>query len=95
MDGLRSPLFSDDIWTMVGAVIWCAGIVAWAALRWIPNRRSRRVRITTTSRTPSERFSMIMSSAGLGIVPAAWVFSGWPSALDHAAHPLLVAVGLA
>ena len=94
MANWHAPLVSNDIWTMVGAIIWCVGIVLWAVLRWIPNRRSRRVKITTTSRTPSERFSMAMSSTGLGIIPAIFVFSGWPSALDHASHPLLVLAGV-
>jgi protein-S-isoprenylcysteine O-methyltransferase Ste14 len=94
MDAWQSPLVSDDTWIRAGAIIWCIAIVGWAILRWIPNRRSRRVKINKTSRTPSERFSMAMSSAGLGIVPAIWVFGGWPASLNHATHPLVVLVGI-
>lgn len=95
MNGWQSPLASDDIWVMAGAIVWCVFIVTWAVLRWIPNRRSRRVKISTTSRTPSERFSMVMSSTGLGIIPAIWIFGGWPASLNHGAHPVLVLFGVA
>lgn len=84
---------TNDPWTLAGMIIWGGCIVLWAVLRWIPNRRSRRVKIARTSRTLSERFSMAMSTTGLGIVPAIWVASGEPSAFDHPSHPLLVIVG--
>jgi protein-S-isoprenylcysteine O-methyltransferase Ste14 len=83
----------DPFWILVGKVVWCLHIAAWAVIRWVPNRRSRKVAIAKTSRTPSERFSMAVSSLGLGIVPAIWVIAGWPAALDFAAHPLAVIFG--
>jgi len=83
----------DHDWTLIGKAIWLICLVAWAVIRWVPNRRSRHVAIARTSRTPSERFSMAMSSAGLGIVPAIWVFSGWPAALDFSPQPLIVVAG--
>jgi len=86
---------TEQFWINAGIVAWLVGIVSWVALRWIPNRRSRKVRIDKTSRTPSERFSMVISSAGLGYVPLLWVVTGWPSALDHATHPVLVLIGIA
>jgi protein-S-isoprenylcysteine O-methyltransferase Ste14 len=83
-------------WALAGKITWCAFIVAWVVIRWIPNRRARKVRISYTSRTPLERFSMAMSSTGLGIVPAIWVFTGQPSAFDRAAGPIsfLIAIVL-
>jgi protein-S-isoprenylcysteine O-methyltransferase Ste14 len=80
-------------WALTGKGIWVLCLATWAAIRWVPNRRSRKAAIAVTSRTPSERLSMAMSSLGLGIVPAIWVFSGWPSALDFAAQPALIVLG--
>ena len=82
-------------WVLAGKIIWCICIAAWAVIRWVPNRRSRKVKIEKTSRKPVERFSMAMSSLGLGVIPAIWVFTGQISAFDHATHPIIVLIGLA
>jgi protein-S-isoprenylcysteine O-methyltransferase Ste14 len=82
-------------WVLAGKIIWGLCLVAWALIRWIPNRRARKVKIAKTSRTPVERFSMVASSTGLGIIPAIWVFTGFPSGFDHGTHPVLILIGLA
>ena len=79
--------------SIVGMIVWCIGLVLWIAIRWVPNRRSRRVKISLASRSPSERFSMIVSWMGLGGIPLIWIATGWPSALDHATHPIIVLIG--
>lgn len=84
----------DFDWILTGKIIWCICIAIWAVIRWVPNRRSRKVKIEKTSRKPVERFSMIVSSLGLGVVPAIWVFTGQIAAFDHATHPIIVLVGL-
>lgn len=84
----------DIDWNLIGQGIWFLGVAVWAAIRWVPNRRSRRVKIEKSSRTPVERFSMAASTLGLGIIPLAWVVTGWPQSLDHATGPLPVLVGL-
>ena len=79
--------------SIVGMIVWCIGLVLWIAIRWVPNRRSRRVKISLASRSLSERFSMIVSWMGLGGIPLIWIATGWPSALDHATHPIIVLIG--
>lgn len=81
-------------WILVGKIAWGIGLVLWAVIRIVPNRRSRKVKIEKTSRTPIERFSMAASSCGLGIVPAIWVFTGFPGSFDHAAPPVAVIMGI-
>ncbi|MGI9402728.1 MAG: protein-S-isoprenylcysteine O-methyltransferase [Rhizobiaceae bacterium] len=81
-------------WILTGKIIWCICLALWAVLRWIPNRRSRKVKIDKTSRTPSERFSMAVSTLGLGIIPAIWVFTGIPGNFDHVTSPIIVIIGL-
>lgn len=78
---------------LLGEVIWGLCLAIWAIIRWVPNRRSRKVKITATSRTPSERFSMAVSTLGLGIVPAIWVFTGWPGAFDRPISILSIVIG--
>jgi protein-S-isoprenylcysteine O-methyltransferase Ste14 len=81
-------------WVLAVKIVWGLCLVAWALIRWIPNRRARKVKIAKASRTPIERFSMAASTTGLGIIPAIWVFTGFPSALDHTMHPVLLLIGL-
>jgi protein-S-isoprenylcysteine O-methyltransferase Ste14 len=81
-------------WTLTGKIIWGICIALWAVIRWVPNRRARKVKIAKTSRTPTERFAMAASTTGLGIIPAIWVFTGVIEALDRATHPLIVLIGL-
>jgi len=81
-------------WVLTGKIIWCGCLVLWALIRWIPNRRSRKVKIDKASRSPSERFSMAVSTLGLGIIPAIWVFTGVPGNFDHATNPVIVILGV-
>ncbi len=80
--------------TTAGKVFWCIYMVLWAAIRWTPNRRSRKKGISFTNRSPKERFSMVVSFTGLGIIPGIWVFTGFPGSFDHSSHWLVFVVGL-
>jgi protein-S-isoprenylcysteine O-methyltransferase Ste14 len=82
-------------WTLAGKIVWFVCTATWLALRWIPNRRSRRVKVNVTTRTPRERFAMAASATGLGMLPLIWVFGGWPAALNHASSIWLVLAGAA
>lgn len=82
-------------WELAGKIIWVLCLIAWALIRWVPNRRARKVKVEITSRSFSERFSMMAANFGLGIIPAAWVVTGFPQALDHPAHPVIILTGLA
>ncbi len=80
-------------WELAGKIIWILFALAWVALRWVPHRRSRRTKVETTVKSLRERFSVIMSSLGLGIVPVIWIFTGFPKSLDYAPQPVLVVIG--
>lgn len=81
-------------WELAGKITWGLFLVAWALIRWIPNRRARKVKVAKTTRTPSERLAMALSTTGLGIVPAIWVFGGFPEFADRAAGPLTLLIGI-
>lgn len=83
----------DIDWVLAGKIVWGFSLVGWAILRWRPNRAARKTRIAFTDRSLQERIAMACSVTGLGIVPAIWVFLGFPGALDHATGPLPVIAG--
>jgi len=80
-------------WAQIGMIVWGIGVIGWGIIRFRPNIKSRQTRIATTKRPLKERFSMFASQLGLGIVPAIWVFTGFPSQFDHAIGPVSVIFG--
>ena len=80
-------------WELAGRIIWCLGVIGWGSIRFRPNIKARKTTIAVTKRPPIERFSMFSSQLGLGIVPAIWVFTGFPSRFDHVVSPLAVIIG--
>lgn len=83
--------FSDPVF--IGKLIWFAGLITWLAIRYRPNRVSRKNKISTTARSPIETFSMMISFTGLGIIPLIWIITGEISALDHSISWISVAIG--
>ncbi len=80
-------------WQLTGKIIWVCCVITWGVIRFRPNLKARKTKIAVTNRPLIERFSMFASQLGLGIVPAIWVFSGFPKQFDHAIGPLSIAIG--
>ena len=80
---------------LAAKIVWCAFIVLWAAIRWQPNRKSRRTDKSVTSRTIRERLSMVVSSFGLGYIPAVWIFSDLLDSFDYQPNTILILSGTA
>ncbi len=78
---------------IAGKVIWFAGLITWLAIRYRPNRISRKNKIASTARSPRETFSMMISFTGLGIIPLIWIFTGEISSLNHETNWLIVVIG--
>ena len=74
-------------------IIWCVFIVLWAAIRWQPNRKSRKTEKSVTARPMKERLAMVISSFGLGYIPAVWVFTDFLDNFDYAPNIVMVLVG--
>lgn len=68
---------------LASKVVWCVFIVTWASIRWQPNRKSRKTTKSVVSRSLSERFSMVVSSFGLGYIPAVWIFTDYLDGFDQ------------
>lgn len=78
---------------LAAKIIWCVFIVTWAAIRWQPNRKSRKTGKSMTARPLSERLSMVISSLGLGYIPALWVFTDFLDRFDHVSNLVLLISG--
>ncbi|MEO0328651.1 MAG: protein-S-isoprenylcysteine O-methyltransferase [Pseudomonadota bacterium] len=76
-------------------IIWCLFIIAWGVIRFRPNIKSRKTAKSMVSRTPSERFSMIVSSFGLGYIPAVYIFTDFLEAFNRAPNIVLLLIGTA
>ncbi|MEM8652436.1 MAG: protein-S-isoprenylcysteine O-methyltransferase [Pseudomonadota bacterium] len=77
----------------ISKVTWVLFIVLWAVIRYKPNRKSRKVNKTVTSRTLKERFSMVVSSFGLGYIPAVWIFTDYLDGFDYTPAIVTAAIG--
>jgi protein-S-isoprenylcysteine O-methyltransferase Ste14 len=70
---------------LAAKIIWCAGVVAWFVIRYPHARRSRRTAKQRVAYRKLELVLLSISTLGLGIVPAIYVFSGQPR---FASYPL-------
>lgn len=77
----------------IAKVIWALYMILWAAIRFRPNKNSRRTGISFTDRSPVERFSMAISFTGLGIIPAIWVFTDLLDKFDHPTNLSILIIG--
>ena len=78
---------------LAAKAIWCLFIVLWAVIRWQPNRKSRKTDKSVTARPMKERFSMVVSSLGLGYIPAVWVFTDFLDDFDYTPSVILIVIG--
>lgn len=63
---------------LIGKIIWLIGVIGWFVIRFPHDRRSRRTPRARRDVGPREFFSLAMSTMGLGIIPAIYVFTGAP-----------------
>ena len=81
--------------SLSGKIIWLAGLVTWLAIRYRPNRTSRKSKISKSARSTLEMISMAISFTGLGIIPLVWIFTGEISGFNHSTNWIWVLVGAA
>ena len=74
-------------------IVWCVFIVLWAAIRWQPNRKSRKTEKSVTKRPVKERLAMVISSFGLGYIPAVWIFTDFLDGFDYTPNVFLFIIG--
>ncbi len=77
----------------VGKIIWALGVVGWFIIRYPYDRRARRARKIRRNVDAREVISLAVSTAGLGIVPAAYAFGNVPRFADYPFHLALAVLG--
>jgi len=78
----------------VAAIIWFAGLVGWFIIRRPFERRARKVRIRKSLLDWRERSLLGAALLGLFAIPAIYVLTGFPAALDRPFVPAVAWLGL-
>jgi protein-S-isoprenylcysteine O-methyltransferase Ste14 len=78
----------------VAAIIWFAGLVGWFIIRRPFERRARKVRIRKSLLDWRERSLLGAALLGLFVIPAIYVLTGFPAALDRPFVPAVAWLGL-
>jgi protein-S-isoprenylcysteine O-methyltransferase Ste14 len=72
----------------LAAIIWALGAVAWYVLRYPHERKARKTRVRHSRRDLREIVLMTISLTGLGIVPFAYVLTGFGGFADYSFSPV-------
>jgi protein-S-isoprenylcysteine O-methyltransferase Ste14 len=80
---------------LIAKVIWCLGVAGWFIIRYPHERRARRTPRLRRSDRGRELVLMAISAAGLGILPAVYVFINAPAFADYAFRPWQAWLGAA
>jgi protein-S-isoprenylcysteine O-methyltransferase Ste14 len=70
---------------LAGKLLWCLGVVGWFAIRYPYARRAKKVGKMRVAHKQLERVLLTISTCGLGIIPALFVFT---AALQSADYPM-------
>lgn len=78
---------------LVGKIIWAIGVIGWFIIRYPYDRRSKRTPKARRAVDTRELFSLAISTAGLGIIPAAYAFGNIPSFANYPFHFVQAVLG--
>jgi protein-S-isoprenylcysteine O-methyltransferase Ste14 len=76
-------------------LVWWAGIIGWYVIRYPHHRRSRKTPIAWRGERMREGILLVVSFAGLFILPVVYVTTGKPQVADYSFHPVLAWFGTA
>ena len=76
-------------------IIWFAGIVGWTVIRYPYERKAKKIAVKKSLFGRRESSILGLAFLGLCVVPAIYVLTGFPHALDRAFIPTLGWLGLA
>lgn len=76
-------------------ILWFAGLAGWYVIRHPFERRARKSAVKQSLFDTRERILLFSATAGLFLIPAAYVLTGFPAALDRPFIPALAWAALA
>jgi protein-S-isoprenylcysteine O-methyltransferase Ste14 len=77
---------------MIAKYLWLGCVIAWWLIRYPYERRAKKAAVRTSQRDARELTLLGVSLTGLGIIPIAYVFTGFPAVADR---PFIAAVAWA
>ncbi|MDB5653748.1 MAG: Isoprenylcysteine carboxyl methyltransferase [Tardiphaga sp.] len=77
----------------LGIYVWAIGVVAWFVIRYPYARKARRTRTVRSHGWSRERVLLAVAGFGLVVLPALWLLTGWPRALNFELNYAAVTVG--
>ncbi|MBS3649835.1 isoprenylcysteine carboxylmethyltransferase family protein [Pseudaminobacter sp. 19-2017] len=80
---------------LAAKIVWLLGIVAWYVIRYPFERRAKRVRVVTDRRSLLDRVGLVSAVLGMAVLPAIYVFTGFPDTADYPARWWAVVLGAA
>ena len=78
----------------IAALIWFAGLVVWYIIRHPFERKARKMGVRKSLLTWREWTLLAIATAGLFLIPATYVLTGFPASFDRAFIPALAWLGL-
>ena len=79
--------------SLLGKYVWAIGLVAWFIIRYPYARKARKTATVRAVGGSRERVLLAVAAVGLFVVPAIWLASGWPAALNYELNYAAVVVG--
>jgi protein-S-isoprenylcysteine O-methyltransferase Ste14 len=78
---------------LAGKIGWALMVIAWYVIRYPYERRSKRASVETDEKRRSEYLRMTIAGAGLGVLPALYLWTHLLNFADRGASWILVAAG--
>ena len=78
----------------IAAIIWALGLVGWTIIRQPHQRRARKLKTVTDSRSTADRLALGFASFCLSVVPLVHVLTGFPALADYTFRPWMGWAGL-
>ncbi len=79
--------------SLLGKYVWAIGLIAWFIIRYPYARKARKTATVRAVGWSRERVLLAVAAIGLFVVPAIWLASGWPAALNYELNYAAVVVG--
>jgi protein-S-isoprenylcysteine O-methyltransferase Ste14 len=67
----------------ISALVWFAGLVGWTIIRYPFERKARKIRVRTSLRDWREASLLAIALLGMFVIPAIYVLTGFPAALNR------------
>jgi protein-S-isoprenylcysteine O-methyltransferase Ste14 len=79
---------------LAGKALWVVLVIGWYLLRRPFDRRARKARLAIDRRKGADTLRLGISLAGLGIIPAIYVFTSQPRFASYPPQPALLVLGV-